>query len=122
MIKPRHLKPWTPEIILLAETLFYWIASSPLNYIAMGLVMILVLQKVYKNSTAESYISLLFLLLNLYMCLALASELNEATVWSTKATNLLFLGGIILSVGIFSSLAMLAKWMKRLPAARHPVQ
>ncbi len=53
MIKTRQLKPWTPEIILLAETLFYWIASSTMNYIAMGLVLILVLQMVYKINTAK---------------------------------------------------------------------
>lgn len=115
MKKVSHFLIWTPEIILIVEVLFYWLFSSPLNPIAATLLLTLVLQLIFKNKAAGLTISILFLVLNLYMCLALISELKEFTSWTDNARLMLLWGGTMIGFSIIASILMLIKWIKRLP-------
>jgi len=110
MNKGRQILSWTPEILLTAETIFYWLSSSPLNPIAMTLLAILVTVFVFKNKTLAFVTSILFLLLNSFMCLALLSELNEFSTLNDNAKLMTLVGGTMLGTGIIAATAMAIKW------------
>ena len=116
MKKTRHLFYRIPEIILFAETLIYWYYSSPLNLIAMALLLILLSLFIFINKTTGLAISTLFLSLNLYMCLALASELSEFQFMTRHAKLMLLVFGTMFGIGIIASTLLLVKWVKNLAA------
>ncbi len=66
--------------------------SPPLTVhpIAIGLIVILILQIVFKNSISGVVIASLFMLVNLYMLLALISEFSEFETLNSAALQLLF--------------------------------
>lgn len=101
---------WTPEVLLIGETLLYWFYSSPLNPIVFILLAILSFVFAFKNKIHGFVTAILFLLLNLYMCLALFSELNEFPSWTGAVTKLLLAGGTMLGVGVLASISMAIKW------------
>lgn len=103
---------WIPEIILAAETIFYWTSSSLTNPVAIILLMALITVFILKKKLLGRTIALLFLLLNLYMCLALWPELSEFPYWSEAAIEMLLIGVSIFVFGISSSILMIIKWTK----------
>lgn len=100
-----------PEIYLMLSVILYWFLTVSLfNPIAIGLLIILGAQLLVKNINTGIIISILFLILNLYMCLALISEFNEFSVVNKNAMQLLLFGGSILGVNICLSIKMFFKW------------
>src|SRR5690349_12483651 len=93
----RKLKPpqkWIPELYLLASALFYWISTSIfLNPLAIVLVMVLSTLFIWKNTTLGVIVSLLFLLLSLYMILALMSEIAKFSTFTRNAKLMLGVAG-----------------------------
>lgn len=113
MIKAKQILRWTPEIILILETAFYWISSSPFNPIAMTLLLILTSQFIFKNKTVGLIISVFFILINLFMSLALISELREFPSWTSEAKLMMLVGAAMFGIGVTASIFMFTKWIKK---------
>jgi hypothetical protein len=68
-----------------------------INPIAIGLIVILILQLIYKNKITRIVIAGFFIVINVYMLLALISEFSEFATLSADALQLL-LGGLLLII------------------------
>jgi hypothetical protein len=113
MNKIKKLLSWTPEVFLITETIFYWLSSSYLNPIAMALLTILIILLIYKNRTLGFITSALFLLLNLYMFLAVASEGHKFPSMTDKEETMLIVTATMIGIGVIASTLMLITWAYR---------
>lgn len=94
MENTKQLKKWISEIYLLAAVIFYWVSTANLlNPIAFFLLAVLTLLFLWKNEILGITISFLFLILSLFMILALISELNEFPKFNKDAQIMLLVGG-----------------------------
>lgn len=100
-----------PEYYLIALVL---LTSFPemIGFMGLGMVTILILQIVYKNNISGTVIASLFMLLNLFMLVALLSEFREFTVFNAEAQQLLFVGLAIFLFNFLMAGVMLLKYMK----------
>jgi hypothetical protein len=112
------LRHWVAEIYMLMSVVYYWVMTGTiLNPIAASLLLILVTLIVLKNRVLGLVISVVFLLLNLYMVLALISEFNEFETFNERAKELILFGSLYLGTNITISIVMLVKW-GRVPFTR----
>lgn len=82
-----------PEYLLLAAVIFYWgSAGWGLNPIAIGLLIVLILQIIFKNKIVGIAIPGLLILTCFYMLLALFSEFREFPSFNKEAQTFLFVG------------------------------
>lgn len=82
-----------PEYLLIVAVLFYWFSAGlAVNYIAIGLIIVLILQIIFKNRIVGIIIPSILVMLSLYMLLALMSEFNEFLTFNSDAKELLFVG------------------------------
>jgi len=82
-----------PEYLLIAAVLFYWFSAGlAVNYIAIGLIIVLILQIIFKNRIVGIIIPSILVMICLYMLLALMSEFKEFLTFSSDAKELLFVG------------------------------
>ena len=78
---------------MIAAVVFYWFsAGSAVNYIAIGLIIFLILQIIFKNRIVGIIIPSILVMISFYMLLALMSEFNEFLTFSSDAKELLFVG------------------------------
>lgn len=106
-------KKWFPELYLIASVIFYWVsAANLLNPVAFCLLAVLAILFIVKNEILGIIISLLFLILSLFMVLALISELNEFAVFNRDAKFMLLAGATWLGLNITLAIVMLVKWGK----------
>lgn len=114
----KALRPWISELYLILSVTYYWIMTGTLfNPIAIALLLILVSLVVFKNNALGFSIGMILLLLNLYMILAMISELNEFETFNRKFYELLIFGTAYLGLNITVSVSMLLKWTNRWSAA-----
>ena len=100
-----------PEIYLLASVIFYYISTaSILNIVAIILFVIVAQQLYFKNALAGIVIGTIFLLINLYLILALVSELSEFTSFNSNGLKLAFVGFVWIGLNITMSIMMLKKY------------
>ncbi|WP_417602877.1 hypothetical protein [Owenweeksia hongkongensis] len=93
MSKLKQIALQIPEYLLIASVIFYWgSAGWGVNYIAITLLLILVLQIIFKNRIAGLLIPCILILTCLYMLLALFSEFREFPSFNAEAKQLLFVG------------------------------
>lgn len=103
----------SPELYLIAATLYYWFLTSTLfNPVAIILLAILAYQVFYKKLTTGLIISTLFILLNLYMVLALLSELSEFSTPNESYQQLLIFGSLFLGLNLIAGTFMFGKYIK----------
>ena len=82
-----------PEYLLIAAVVFYWFSAGlSVNYIAIGLITVLILQIIYKIRIVGIIIPSVLVMISLYMLLAIMSELNEFLTFNSDAKELLFVG------------------------------
>ena len=113
MQKLKQIRKWIPELYLSASAVFYWISTSALlNPFAIFLVAVLLALFTWKMKMLGVIISLLFLILSLYMVLALLSELSEFPKFNKDAKVMLGVGGAWLGLNIILAFVMLIKWDK----------
>lgn len=113
MQKLKQIRKWIPELYLLASAVFHWVSTSTLlNPFAIFLVAVLVALFIWKPKTLGVIVSLLFLILSLYMVLALVSELREFPTFNKDAKIMLGVGGAWLGLNIILAFVMLIKWGK----------
>ena len=82
-----------PEYLLIVAVVFYWFSAGlVVNYIAIGLIIFLILQIIFKNRIVGIIIPSILVMISFYMLLALMSEFNEFLTFSSDAKELLFVG------------------------------
>ena len=82
-----------PEFLLIAAVIFYWISAGMIiNPVAISLILILILQIIFKNKILGLIIPSLLIITCLYMLMALVSEFNEFPTFNADAKKLLFVG------------------------------
>ena len=82
-----------PEYLLIAAVIFYWgSAGRVINPIAIGLIVALIFQIIFKNSIVGILIPGLLITISLFMLMALISEFNEFPIFNFEAKKLLFVG------------------------------
>ena len=81
------------------------------NPIFIGIIVILILQIIFKNRIAGIILGVLFFLVNLYFLGALLSEFSEFTEFNNSAKQLLFVGLSIWIVNLVFSLTMVYKYV-----------
>lgn len=113
MTKLKRILEVAPEYVLLTSVLFYWISSSLSNPIAIVLLVVIVLQLIFKNKMAGFFIGMSLLMFTVYMFMALFSELNEFPEFDSSATRLLVIGTLYLSVTLTASIMLIVKSLKR---------
>ena len=90
-IKRRTLQ--LPEYLLITAVVFYWSSAGLIvNPIAIGLIIVLILQIIFKNRIVGIIIPSILILASFYMLLALMSEFNEFPTFNSDAKELLFVG------------------------------
>ena len=109
----KYIKPlfyWMPELYLILATLFYWVSTATLlNPIAFLLLTLFVSQLIFNKKGMGIFLGSLLIILNLYMFLALFSELLEFSAFTVSAQKLLFVGGAFLTLNIIMSIKLLLK-------------
>lgn len=102
------------ESYLITSVLFYWFfTATVVNPIAIGLLITLGLQLVFQKIGSGIAIASLFLVLNLFMVLALLSELGEFTEYTTNFYQLLIVGSLFLGLNILVSSRMILKYTRQ---------
>ncbi|WP_299129216.1 hypothetical protein [uncultured Winogradskyella sp.] len=112
-MKFKTIKPLLPELFILASLLYYWMASSWLNPIAITLIVIISFQILKQKIVSGIIIGFIFILLNLYMVLALISELSEFKSVTDSFKIMLLVGSFYLGINIISGSFMLIKYIKK---------
>ncbi|WP_289056055.1 hypothetical protein [Carboxylicivirga marina] len=82
-----------PEYLLIAAVIFYWLSAGLMfNPIAIGLIIGLTLQIIFKNRIVGIIIPSLLILTSFYMLFAVMSEFKEFPTFNSEAKKLLFVG------------------------------
>tara|TARA_R100001369_G_scaffold53752_1_gene80581 strand:- start:2824 stop:3207 length:384 start_codon:yes stop_codon:yes gene_type:complete len=109
----KYIKPllyWMPELYLVLAILFYWVSTATLlNPIAFILLVLVVSQLIFNKKGIGVFLASLLIILNLYMFLALFSELSEFSAFTVSAQKLLFIGSGFLILNLVMSIKLLLK-------------
>jgi len=102
------------EILLIFSVVFYWVSTANiLNPIAISLMAILLYQLWSQNKTTGMILGSIYLLLNLYLILALMSEFSEFPSGDIEGLKMLLIGMSFIGVNIFLSICLLRKSVVR---------
>ena len=105
------LKKYLSESYLILSVLYYWIMTTTLfNHFALGLLVVMLLLIWSKNRVLGVSIAIVFLLLNIFMILALVSELREFPTADKDFFIMLFVGLFYFGLNITVAVLMLVKW------------
>lgn len=103
------------EYGLACSVIFYWYYSgTQLNFLAIGLLLLLMFQFVFKKTISGIVIPVVFILLSLVMMVALQSELSDFKVFDKEAQTMLIVGGGYLTGSLLTATAMFFNYFKRL--------
>jgi hypothetical protein len=110
MEKSKQILFKAPEYYLLI-VMFFFLGSFLMSFnpVAWGIVIVLALQLIYKNKITGFLIGGAFLLVNLYMTLALLSEFSEFPTVNALALQLIVVGSCLIGLNILMAVLMLSK-------------
>lgn len=118
MEKIKPLQKWIPEIYLIASVMFYWFSTANIfNPFAISLLVILAALFIWKTNVLGIAISVVFILLSIFITLALISELREFPTFDNNAKSMLLVGAVWLTLNFVLSAIMIKKWFKASSAA-----
>lgn len=105
------IKKWLPETYFILSVFYYWsLTSSVVNPIAISLLLILALLLWSKNRILGTAIGIVLLVINLFLLLALASELREFPAAGKDFYTMLIFGLSYLGLNILVAVLLLMKW------------
>lgn len=93
-------------------TIFYWAGSTLFNPVAIILLASLIYQMVYKRQGTGLIISSIFVLLNLFMVLALVSDLAKVSNPDANYYKQLIFGTLFLGFNLVSGIFMFWTYIK----------
>lgn len=100
-----------PEYFLIAAVLFYWVSTAnALNLFAISLLILLILQIIFKNKILGTLIPIVLILACLFLLLALFSEFREFPSFNSEAKTLVFVGLTYFISTLFISGVMIYKY------------
>jgi len=100
-----------PELYFILSSVYYWIMTGTLwNPFALILLALLATLLIFKKKGLGISLSVLFIIANLYMFLALLSEYREFHEPSQASHNLILFGSIYLGLNLIMSFALLMKY------------
>lgn len=83
---------------------------AAINPFAIALATILMLQIIFRNDLCGVFIAGLFILVNLYMLMALVSEYSESETFNSTVMQLLFGGTLLFALTMTASLIMIWRY------------
>lgn len=102
-----------PEFFLVAAVLFYWISSGTLlNPIAIGLIILLIVQFFLRNDFLGVVIPVLLILASIFLLLALFSEYSDINIKNEDSSRLLIVGVPFILTTIAASGLMIRKYTR----------
>lgn len=103
-----------PELFLILSTLFYWLSAGlAINYIAIVLITIVILQLIYKNKGTGIAIGVIFSLIFCYMFLALLSDVVNFDSMTTERWYAIGAFVLYFGSGLISGIVMTSKYIKK---------
>lgn len=103
-----------PELYLIAAILYYWTLTANLfNPIAIGLLLVFGYQCIAQKALLGIILSSIFICLNLYLILALISELSEFPEADTAFYKMLGIGGLFIGLNILAGGFMMKKYIDK---------
>lgn len=105
------IKQWLPETYLILSVFYYWsLTASAVNPIAISLLLILALLIWSKSRILGTTIGIVILVINLFLLLALASELREFITADKDYFIMLFAGLFYMGLNIAVAFLLIIKW------------
>lgn len=99
-----------PELYLIVAVLFYWQSTANLfNPIAIVLLVVLIFQLVFKKQYLGITIATIFIIANLYLILALVSELREFKEITYDFLLLITVGILFIVLNLIAGTALFKK-------------
>ncbi|MCA0132316.1 hypothetical protein [Winogradskyella alexanderae] len=112
-MKTKTLLQLLPELYLVVATIYYWILTANLfNPFAIIFLALLTYQLFYKKSVSGIVIASVLIFVNLYLVLALLSELSEFTKPNDNYTQLIIYGSLFIGLNLIAGSFMLWKYLK----------
>lgn len=114
MKKIAKLFPYLSEFYILVLVLAAGV-RPPFSFTPLALVMtaIVALQMIFRNAITGIILSNSFILINLYMILALLSEYREFPTFNFAAAKLLIIGSLIILTNLFIGGLIFLNYLKR---------
>lgn len=107
------LKLHLPELYLIGAIIFYYIsAASIVNWFAIALLAVLAILVLTKNKALGVAIGFFWILISLYLVLAIISELSEFTSFNKDAMQLAVIGFLFVALNIVFSSILIFKYAK----------
>jgi len=118
----KSLLPWIPECYFIIFSI-WWTESlyTPhqiINYPAMLLAIVLVLQFFIRNRNVGIIVSSLMGLYSAYLILALWSDLAKGPVWDEVALRFHLKGGLLIATNITMAVLMFRKYYAQIESSR----
>ena len=108
-IKPVHFA----NAFIVLSIAYYWLETTLFNPVAIGLAVVFGLHLFVAKNTAKMIFPSIFICLNLFMFLALFSELSEFTEFNKEAAIMLIVGSLYLGLNIISAIIMIKNAVPR---------
>ncbi len=109
-----------PEYLLILSVIFYWFSSAVVvNPVAITLIIVLILQIIFKNRIVGIIIPSLLIMSCLFLLAALMSEFKEFPTFNSDAKQLLFVGLSYFISTIIVSVIMIYKYAIVSPEREH---
>ncbi|MGK0386124.1 MAG: 4-amino-4-deoxy-L-arabinose transferase-like glycosyltransferase [Patiriisocius sp.] len=106
----KSVSKWYPELFLIVSVIVYWAQSGTIvNPIAIALFALLVAQLRFKNKIFGIVLSVIFMLLCLYMMLAIFSDLVNLETFYPNGWLMIAFGVAFFGTTAFFALALLKK-------------
>ena len=106
-ITSKRLLPIVNAYIIIS-VLYYWFETPTLlNPVAIGLILIFGLHLFVAKGATKLIFPTIFILLNLFMYLALFSEFSEFTTVNKEALTLLIVGGLYFGINIICGVVII---------------
>lgn len=97
-------------ILLLSGAWFLENFNRTINYIALGVVLLMIFQLIFNNRYIGFVVSVILALFSLYMVLAVISEFNEFPTANSEALQLLTIGLLLCLLSFCGSVGMFLKY------------
>lgn len=103
-----------PELYLMAAILYYWtLTANLLNPIAIGLLIVFGFQCIAQKALLGIVLSSIFICLNLYLILALISELSEFPYADNSFYAMLTIGSLFIGFNLLAGGLMMKKYINK---------
>jgi hypothetical protein len=106
----KSVSKWYPELLLIVSVIIYWALTGTLvNPVAISLFALLVAQLRFKNKIFGIVLSVIFMLLCMYMMLAIFSDIVHLDTFFPNGLLMIAFGVLYFGSTAFFALALLKK-------------